>query len=127
MKKLIFTILIMGIATLLSAQSVVTLNLPNPCELGGIETNLNSDAFSIVAHPNPAVDFVSLSIETQEPIQKAVLQIIDVNGKCVLNEHFFSENTKCIRKMNISELKPGIYTILLQNEKGKASTKLIIN
>jgi len=127
MKKLTFTLLILGIATMLTAQNVVTLDLPNPCDLVTKETNILNDAFSLTVHPNPAKDFVTLSIETKEPVGKAVLKIYDANGKCVLREQFFSANTKCIKQMNISAIKPGTYSILLQNDKGKASSKLIIN
>lgn len=127
MKKLTFTFLILGIATLLSAQNVVTLNLPNPCDFVGTETNITNDVFSLTVHPNPAKEFVSLSVESQKPIEKAFLKIYDAKGKCVLSEQFYSANKKCIRQMNISAIKSGTYTILLQNDKGKASTKLIIN
>ena len=127
MKKLTFILLILCIATLLSAQNVVTLKLPNPCDFVGTETNITNDAFSLTVHPNPAKDFVTLGIQTKEPIQKADLTIYDANGKCVLREQFFSANKRCIKQMNIGAIKPGTYTILLQNDKGKASTKLIIN
>jgi hypothetical protein len=127
MKKLTFTFLILGIASLLTAQNVVTLDLQDPCDFEGVETNNSNDVFSLTVHPNPAKDFVTLSIETKEPVGKAVLKIYDANGKCVLREQFFSANTKCIKQMNIGAIKPGTYTILLQNDKGKASSKLIIN
>jgi hypothetical protein len=127
MKKLTFTFLILGIASLLTAQNVVTLDLQDPCDFEGVETNNSNDVFSLTVHPNPAKDFVTLSIETKEPIHKADLKIYDANGKCVFNEQFFSANKKCIKQMNIGAIKPGTYTILLQNDKGRASTKLIIN
>ena len=127
MRKLFFTFLIMGLTNMLVAQTVVTLNLPNPCNTVGVETIAPNESFMFTVYPNPANDYVLIDIESKEPILKAGLQVFDITGKQVWNETFFSENTKCIKQLNTSHFKAGVYTILIQTNSKKVGKQFIIN
>ena len=85
-------------------------------------TILNVENFGkndISVYPNPTSDFLNFSMKGLENIP---VQIIDINGKIVLNSKVSNEGS-----INVSSLKTGTYFAMLQVEKKTASYKFIKN
>jgi predicted secreted hydrolase len=70
-------------------------------------------------YPNPVVDILTLKIP--ESINKAAIQIIDVNGKVIMD---FGKN-EISRTINVKFLNAGIYFLTFENESGKSSLKFV--
>ena len=68
--------------------------------------------------PNPATDFVS--IRSQEVINE--IQVFNNIGQMILDEKIDSENYE----FSVSDLQPGLYTIMIRNQSGTTVEKLII-
>ncbi len=74
-------------------------------------------------YPNPAV--YTVTIESSKTINDAVLQVVDMNGKLILNEKISEMKT---HNINCNTWVNGVYFITLTNsQNNKCSSKLIIN
>jgi len=70
--------------------------------------------------PNPAGDFINLECEGLEPGPSALVSIIDLQGRELIRTAFNG-------RIDISELKPGIYTlIVLHGKKREAWFRLVV-
>lgn len=67
---------------------------------------INSDLATI--YPIPANNALNINLKTAGEYE---MQILDLNGKCILTENISAHKT-----INISDLDAGLYFILLQNE-----------
>lgn len=79
--------------------------------------DFDNDIISL--YPNPTSDLLNFSMKGLENIP---VQIIDVNGKIVLNSKVSNEGS-----INVSSLKTGTYFAMLQVEKKTTSYKFIKN
>jgi len=76
------------------------------------------------AFPNPSVDHVNLSLSECDDIQEGYLLVFDAMAKCVKEELVpFSAGNNA--KIDISDLEPGLYTMLLQAH-GASMTQTIL-
>jgi len=76
------------------------------------------------AFPNPSVDHVNLSLSECDDIQEGYLLVFDAMAKCVKEELVpFSAGNNA--KIDISDLEPGLYTLLLQAH-GASMTQTIL-
>ena len=82
--------------------------------------NINSDN-SIELFPNPSSDIVTIDFE--QTIDFLEISIYDIAGKVVLFEEYENTNTA---KLNISDLKGGVYFIKIDNENIEKYLKLIV-
>lgn len=71
--------------------------------------------FNVELYPNPALDF--LTIGTEKTINS--IRIMDVSGKLV--KHFKNPQSK----LSINQLKPGLYFVILESDKGLVSKRFI--
>jgi hypothetical protein len=71
----------------------------------------------IVMYPNPSKTVVCFNGAT---VQKA--QIVDLNGKCVIDAEVVTDN-----EIAIASLTDGIYQIVLETEHGIQTQKLVVN
>jgi len=77
------------------------------------------EAEGLKIYPNPTSDVLNFSMKG---LENTPVQIIDVNGKIVLNSKVSNEGN-----INVNSLKSGIYFALLQIEKKATSYKFIKN
>ncbi|MCK5539196.1 MAG: T9SS type A sorting domain-containing protein [Bacteroidales bacterium] len=91
-----------------------------------ISLKLQEDTFTNInlkVYPNPAT--YTVTIESSETINDVLFQVVDINGKLILNEKINEMKTHSI---NCETWINGVYFISLSNnQNNKYSTKLIIN
>jgi len=78
-------------------------------------SSINVEAFSV--SPNPASEVLYINCD----IEKAIVQIFDINGKLVHTDFVFSNS-----EINISELVSGTYIIILSAENGKTGVQKFV-
>jgi len=98
---------------LISANNTVTL---------GIEENTD---WEVRLYPNPANDFIVID-NLPSGIKMEDLEILDINGRSVLNLIQIQLDTQRI-ELNIALLPAGNYTIKLTNEKGEGAYRFMKN
>jgi predicted secreted protein len=79
------------------------------------------EALNITVYPNPASQY--LTIETKELGSESYARIFTLSGKQVLERKVISH----ITRMDVSELKNGVYILKLENEKSGNSLRLLIS
>ncbi|MFC2104718.1 choice-of-anchor Q domain-containing protein, partial [Bacteroidota bacterium] len=86
-----------------------------------------SNSTGIIANPNISFNIFpnptsgSVSIQLQENYSEFKLRIVDINGKVVLiNDHFNNQES-----LNLGELPPGIYHIIVEYDKQILTKRLI--
>ncbi len=72
-------------------------------------------------YPNPAEKYIQLQL-AREQKEELSLYIIDIMGRIVLQDRAFSAT----KKIDVSFLKQGVYSVILENEKGFRSTKRFV-
>ncbi len=77
-----------------------------------------------VIYPNPASEKITILLPFKsKPVS---LKIFDMEGKCVLTQYSNQSNNSKI-KVEIKEIRAGIYILQVQTKNRNYSTKLIIN
>lgn len=84
-----------------------------------VEDNLNDE---VKIFPNPFSDSFSIKLSPQQKIKS--LKIVDLNGRLVKN---IQPNITSNSVYNLSNLKSGIYLVLIETDQGFAQKKLIKN
>ncbi|MBI1182826.1 T9SS type A sorting domain-containing protein [bacterium] len=87
----------------------------------GIEQIVSNNA-SVSVYPNPASDGSLINIDFDNDGSPYNLHIVDVAGKEVYANRFYTNNPK----IELNHLPKGVYTILISSEKYKITRKLII-
>ena len=77
----------------------------------------DSEITGLQLYPNPATDKINFSVKDME---NTTVQIVDINGKIVMNTRVSSEND-----LNITALKSGVYIVKVQYENKTSSYKFI--
>ena len=81
--------------------------------VSGVETiDVNTDAISV--YPNPTTDLLYLP----QVVGDAVFQIVDMRGKLAVNGN--ANGT-----IKVTDLSPGLYTLLLQNDEGAFHSRFV--
>ena len=99
---------------------VVCFNSCESCQTSVFE--INGRVISV--YPNPANDI--LTIKGIDAFEKINIKLIAANGQVVKEYDFEGKNTNP-DKINISELKKGLYTLLFSTTNGDFSQKIIKN
>lgn len=107
------------------AQTIVVLNVPDPCSEIGVEEFVTTD-FDFGVFPNPADHAVTLSFSNTEPIGKIEVQVADMRGVVVARKQYYSEFTELRTEMALGKLAPGVYTISARGKETFSVKKLII-
>lgn len=89
-----------------------------------IDENIESE-FTIAVAPNPANDFINLSIlgEVQNTVQ---IDILNLQGQVLRNRQLDTFDFGNTLEMNVSDLNPGIYLVRAQEGNRIQTAKLII-
>jgi len=74
-------------------------------------------------YPNPATEIMIVEIPKEFSIQHAVLQIVDANGKIVMEQNALSHTIQ----LDVGQHKPGLYLLKLTNDKVFATKRFIVD
>jgi len=79
MKKAILIVLLATAANLLTGQTMVTLDLPNPCFFAGIENESQnqSNGFEVTVSPNPTDGMFTMYITCNEVIELTEFKLVN--------------------------------------------------
>ena len=125
MKKLFLIIVSLVLAQFAMAQTIVVLDLPDPCSGTGVEESVTTD-FDFGVYPNPADNAVTLSFSSANPIGKVEVQVTDMRGVAIVKKHYYSAFTELRTEMSLGGLAPGVYTISVKSKEVYSVKKLII-
>lgn len=125
MKKLLLLFVGIILAQLAMSQTIVVLNVPDPCSEIGVEELITTD-FDFGVFPNPADDAVTLSFSNTSSIGKIEVQVADMRGAVVLRKQYYSSFTELRTEMALGKLSPGVYTISARGKEVYSVKKLII-
>ena len=106
-------------------QTIVVLELPNPCAQNSTEEVL-SQGFDFDVFPNPADKSVTLSFSDTQPVGKLEVQVTDMKGVAVLRKQYYSAFTELRTEMSLDGLAPGVYVISVNGKEYHSMKKLII-
>jgi len=87
------------------------------------EENIRVDYFNI--YPNPCIDlfFVWIEVEIETEMQ---LSVYNISGSLIYSENLEIIKGDNLKKIEVSDLSSGIYTVKLQSEKSTLIKKLIV-
>lgn len=125
MKKLFLLFVGVLLAHWAMAQTVVVLNLPEPCAQNGVEDVIQT-TFDFNVYPNPADKAVTLSFSDADPIGKVEVLVSDMRGATVIRKQYFSSFSELRTEMQLDELTPGVYTISAKGKEKHSVKKLVI-
>lgn len=125
MKKLFLLFVGVLLAHWAMAQTVVVLNLPEPCAQNGVEDVIQT-TFDFNVYPNPADKAVTLSFSDSDPIGKVEVLVSDMRGATVIRKQYFSSFSELRTEMQLDELAPGVYTISVRGKETHSVKKLVI-
>ena len=125
MKKILLLSIGLILAQLAMAQTIVVLDLPNPCSGTWVEETVTKD-FEFGVFPNPADDAVTLSFSSTDPIGKVEVEVCDLRGVSVIREQYYSVYTELRTELMLGKLAPGVYTISVRGKETYSVKKLII-
>ena len=106
-------------------QTIVVLEIPNPCAQNSTEEVL-SQGFDFDVFPNPADKSVTLSFSDTQPVGKLEVQVTDMKGVAVLRNQYYSDFNELRTEMALDKLAPGVYTISVRVKETYSVKKLII-
>jgi len=78
---------------------------------------------NISVYPNPASDFANLSFESTG---NAIVKIIDMNGRIILEKNISASSGKVSEKIDLSNCSKGVYVVSVQNENKLSSRKIVV-
>lgn len=125
MKKLLLLVFGLVLSQWAMAQTVVVLDLPDPCSGSGVE-DLVQTTFDFNVYPNPADHAVTLSFSDVAPIGKVEVEVADMKGVVVTKEQYYSSFKELRTEMALDQLAPGVYTISVKGKEVYSIKKLII-
>ena len=125
MKKYLLFVIGLVFAQYAAAQTIVVLDLPNPCAGTGVEETMTQD-FEFGVFPNPADNAVTLSFSNAEPIGKVEVEVCDLKGVTVIREQYYSLYTELRTELMLGKLAPGVYAISVRGKEIYSVKKLII-
>ncbi len=126
MKYIILVLFYFISVQILTAQNIVTLNLPNPCSISDIKDNfVREKKIDFTIYPNPAEESFTIDIFSPEKIGNVKIQLMNMQGLIVYNEKIFSGNSSCIKSVFTGNLPPGLYVVSVIRENETVNKKLI--
>lgn len=125
MKKLFLIFVGIVLAQFAMGQTIVVLNLPDPCSETGVEEYVTAD-FEFGVYPNPADDAVTLYFSSANPIGKVDVQVTDMRGVTVIRKQYYSSFTELRTEMTLGKLATGVYMISVRSKETYSVKKLII-
>lgn len=124
MKKTLLLFIGLMMAQWAASQTVVVLDLPNPCENNGVEDAVLS-TFDFKVFPNPADASVTLSFSDIAPIGKVEVEVSDMRGVSVMRKQYYSSFSELRTVLRLEDLAPGVYSIAVRGKEVNMVKKLI--
>lgn len=128
MKQLYFLILFLHFSINSFAQNNITeqtLELPAPCEVLSIDYVIAAN-LNFIVYPNPATEWLNVSIKADEPLQNPVLKFISINGQIIYNKKLENNLSIINEQVKLMNLSKGIYFLHIESINYKAAKKIII-
>ncbi len=126
-KLLLLNLLVIFFIGKATTQTVVTLQLADPCSTTDIiEYPPLEKSFDFSVYPNPAEDRVIIDVESVDKVGHIRIQFVNLQGAVVMRENIFSENNSCIKPIDISALPRGLYIITIYKGAESQNKKIII-
>lgn len=128
MRKAILIVMLATTANLLTGQTMVTLDLPNPCSSVGIEnvSQKQSNGLEVTVSPNPTNGKFTMYITCNEVIELTEFKLFNTQGVCLMIEEFYSGNKKCVKLIDVVKIPIGYYLLTVKRKNEKKTVKLII-
>ncbi len=86
---------------------------------GPVSADCKSDFNVISVSPNPSSDFINVEIQANENFGQNTIQLVDLSGRVVLTQDVEINNGNTSVKLNIQDMKPGVYMLSIQNHQDK--------
>ncbi|MDR1345445.1 MAG: T9SS type A sorting domain-containing protein [Bacteroidales bacterium] len=83
----------------------------------------NNDNVKFALYPNPAKDYIYLSINGIEG--DVFMQIVDISGKAIMAQQFVA-SSQTVKNLDISTLTQGAYFVTLQNRNSISTKKIMV-
>lgn len=127
MKKLFLLFVGVLLAHWAMAQTIVVLDLPNPCSNSGVEEHgVSTPAISFEIFPNPVGDYANFTVEIQdEVLGKISVELSDLRGRAVRKMEFFSTHNSLRSRFETNALEAGVYIVTLRCDAGVVNKKMI--
>lgn len=125
MKKLFLLFVGIVFAQFVMGQTIVVLDVPDPCAQNGIEEPIQT-TFDFNVYPNPADRAVTLSFSDTDPIGKVEVTVSDMKGVVVIRNQYYSDFNELRTEMSLDKLAPGVYTISVRGKETYSVKKLIV-
>lgn len=108
------------------AQTVVVLDLPDPCSVWDNPKYDQASNISFELAPNPVGDYAFFSVESpKNNLGKIVVELTDMSRQSVLRKEYFSEQNRFRARFETRDLKTGIYVVTIRCNVGVLSKKMI--
>lgn len=124
MKKALLFITLF-IAQWAMGQTIVVLDIPNPCSQNSTE-EINASNIDFNVFPNPADKSVTLSFSGTEPVGKLEVQVTDMRGIALIKKQYYSSFTELRTEMALDDLAPGVYVVSVRSKNCYVRKKLVI-
>lgn len=127
MKKLFLLLAGVIFVQVMMAQTIVVLDLPNPCSGAEVEEWTSGEPMLVFeVFPNPADDCVTVSVATRNnELGKMTVEVADLTGRVLLKKEYYSAHDKIQTLFETGTLESGAYLITLRNSAGTVSKKII--
>lgn len=80
----------------------------------------------LTVYPNPAQGATTLAMNLKNPVN-VTANVIDAMGRIVLTKNFGNQHGHAVMSLDVNNLAPGAYTVLVRTEEGIATHKLVIH
>ena len=127
MKKLFLLFVGILLAQWAISQTIVVLDLPNPCSGTEVEEWTSEEPMLVFdVYPNPTDDCVTVSVSTRNnELGKMTVEVSDLSGRLLLRKEYYSAHDKVQTLLETNVLEAGAYIITLRNTAGVISKKII--
>ncbi len=122
MKQRLFLFTLLFAAVVVKAQTVVVLELPDPCPTQVEENTMQNQDLTVA--PNPVDDALLLQFDETECPNAIDITISDAKGGVVLKERRTVSSSSSV-KLNLSHLPAGLYFLNVRTEKSTFVHKII--
>ena len=122
MKQRLLLFALLFAAVVVKAQTVVVLELPDPCPTQVEENFIVRSGLTVT--PNPVVDELTLQFDDKECSGLYDIVISDVKGLTVLKVNSIADPSQLMR-LNVSHLPAGLYFLNVKTEKSTFAHKII--
>lgn len=89
----------------------------------GVDEYETTNEFTM--YPNP-LSYGNLTLDLTSTSSEVFVSIVDLSGKQVYSDKYSNQGSQ-IQRLDLSDLKSGLYIISMESDQGKISKKLIVN